>query len=255
MNNFSDWLPGTIHTDPDIQKLAEYSKKNSTLWKSVNTQTEANSAVHEDATLSKEEKYDLLIAIDKALSAFELLASPAPGNAAPKPIKVRRWLTEFLANNAPILIIGVLAIGLIGFLVRAILDDAFLKLLSDITVARGLITFFFSLGTVGVAIILVTAVFTSDGDELKEKFDMGKQVLTTLIGVLGTIVGFYFGAELGQRSDTNGNNQDKGVMSSDSAVAGKISIISTRTGSETDADSSQSNDSNSQVPKTSNSTE
>ena len=62
-----------------------------------------------------------------------------------------------------------------------------------------MITFFFSLGTVGVAVILVAAVFTSEGKDLKDRFDMGKQVLTALIGILGTIVGFYFGAELARQ--------------------------------------------------------
>jgi hypothetical protein len=66
------------------------------------------------------------------------------------------------------------------------------KDLADLDTARGLITFVITLGTVTIAIMLtLTAVVIRDFDK---RISIGKEVLTILVGVLGTIVGFYYGA-------------------------------------------------------------
>jgi len=71
----------------------------------------------------------------------------------------------------------------------------FLVLLKDSDVSRGLITFVVALTTVLLAIILALyAITASDGGQAKERFAQGKEVLTTLVGILGTVLGFYFGA-------------------------------------------------------------
>jgi TM2 domain-containing membrane protein YozV len=64
-------------------------------------------------------------------------------------------------------------------------------------VARGILTFIFGISTVGIALIVVLAVFLGNGqkDELAERFQRGKDILTVLIGVFGAILGFYFGSE------------------------------------------------------------
>jgi hypothetical protein len=68
-----------------------------------------------------------------------------------------------------------------------------LEELGNLEIARGLITFLIAFTTVGIALILtISTVVTQDSPENDKRFDRGKQVLTTLIGVLGTIVGFYF---------------------------------------------------------------
>lgn len=91
------------------------------------------------------------------------------------------------------------AIGLIvvGAILLALFKDdlRLLNRLADRSVARGLITFLIAISTVGIALILAvsTVVSTPTTDDDK-RFDRAKQVLTILIGVLGTIVGFYFGS-------------------------------------------------------------
>lgn len=100
--------------------------------------------------------------------------------------------------------LGAIIIGFLVILVMNLNDGKILTLLSEPAVVRGFITFIIALATIAIAIILVVAAFTysskaSQDDatkDIKERFGMGKEVLTALIGILGTIVGFYFGQGL-----------------------------------------------------------
>jgi heme/copper-type cytochrome/quinol oxidase subunit 2 len=93
---------------------------------------------------------------------------------------------------------GVLGVVLLGIIVWGITDrteGGFLSQLADEETARGLITFLIAITTVGIAVILaISTVVLKESAENDKRFDRGKQVLTILIGVLGTIVGFYFGS-------------------------------------------------------------
>lgn len=65
--------------------------------------------------------------------------------------------------------------------------------LADEGTARGLITFVFAVGVMSLALILTVAHLTSRGDD-GGRFDRVKEVFTSLVAILGTILGFYFGA-------------------------------------------------------------
>ncbi len=65
--------------------------------------------------------------------------------------------------------------------------------MTDHEYARGLITYLFAVCTIGTAVVLVMAALTGRlGDE---QLTRGKDILALLLGVFGTIVGFYFGSE------------------------------------------------------------
>ena len=73
-------------------------------------------------------------------------------------------------------------------------------------VARGLITFLVAIVTVAIAIILTLSAVMSSSKDYKERFALGKEILTIFIGVLGTIVGFYFGsAQIDKAATTPAN--------------------------------------------------
>ena len=76
-----------------------------------------------------------------------------------------------------------------------------LKNLSEVNFARGLITYLFAVGTIGVIIIVILAILLS-GDETDEKIKRAKDILTILIGLFGTIIGFYFGSQNQTSDDT-----------------------------------------------------
>jgi hypothetical protein len=104
-------------------------------------------------------------------------------------------LSQYISPTVIFTTLGVFVLGLIAYGVYN-RKGVFLENLADREVARGLITFLIAITTVGIAIILAVASITGALDD--KRFDEGKQVLSILIGVLGTIVGFYFGSSTQQ---------------------------------------------------------
>jgi flagellar hook protein FlgE len=103
------------------------------------------------------------------------------------------WYERASLTRIILLLLAVLGlVAIICFISR----ETLLNTLKYPEVVRGLITLVISLITVFIAVILVIGALTlkEDGASLKERFDMANRVLTALIGILGTIVGFYFGS-------------------------------------------------------------
>jgi hypothetical protein len=75
----------------------------------------------------------------------------------------------------------------------------FLLTLRSVDVSRGLITFLVAITTVALALIATLYAIVSDAKDLKERFVFIKDIFTVLVGVLGTVVGYYFGS-----ADTGG---------------------------------------------------
>jgi len=91
-------------------------------------------------------------------------------------------------------------ITILGFVVLMVIifelsSSNFIHSLTDKETARGLITFLVVFTTVAIALILALYTLLSSitvREDLKDRFGYGKEVLTALIGILGTILGFYF---------------------------------------------------------------
>jgi hypothetical protein len=104
----------------------------------------------------------------------------------------------FAMLMAIVLLIGATTLGLDKGLV--------LTKMGQVEFARGLITYLFAVVTIGTAVVLVVSALTSDETPANERrFERGKEILSLLLGVFGTIVGFYFGSEVaakGQAEET-----------------------------------------------------
>ncbi len=134
-----------------------------------------------------------------------MAANPIPPVQHPDPNRPQKKTKIDLPQLVPILIYGAIVVLILGVIIWGLSgQQGFLESLSDRTVARGLITFLITFTTVGIAIILaVSTIFSSSGDNEDKRFDKGKQVLSVLIGLLGTIVGFYFGSSTDSKPTTS----------------------------------------------------
>lgn len=80
------------------------------------------------------------------------------------------------------------------FISKVILNGEQLSI-KNIESARGFITVLFGVGTIGIAVIVTLSGIFLTGENAKERFDRGKEVLTLILGIFGTIVGYYYGSE------------------------------------------------------------
>jgi hypothetical protein len=90
-------------------------------------------------------------------------------------------------------------VGAVLFLIgiAVLTDNAVVRRLTDPPFARGLITFIISVATIGLAFVLVCESFSATDDKddkFDERFRRAREILALLMGILGTIVGFYFGS-------------------------------------------------------------
>jgi hypothetical protein len=136
--------------------------------------------------------------------------------------------------NPPVLI-ALLIIGSVFVLVGAAifgLDKGVLVSMGRPEFARGLITYLFALVTIGTAVVLVVSVLGGAATaEMEEKFQRGKEILALLLGVFGTIVGYYFGAEKAAGGAATDLNVTAPLLAKTHAVSGEsISIIAAVSG-------------------------
>jgi hypothetical protein len=113
-----------------------------------------------------------------------------------------RWQAEQTTDRRSWIVrnLGTLFLALFGIIVAFAIfyglffRPQFFNTMADFNHARGLITFLFSFGTIAVIILIAITTFWMPKEDVQVRFDKAKDLLTMIIGVLGTILGFYFGS-------------------------------------------------------------
>jgi hypothetical protein len=133
--------------------------------------------------------------------------SPAEGDSAPEEAKKPQRATRDRRRNpifetVPVVAISILASVFLFILAAMVSPKAgLLGRMAEPTFARGLITYLFAVVTIGTAVVLLIAGLTHEiTEDSKVRFDRGKDILSLLLGVFGTIVGFYFGSAVADTS-------------------------------------------------------
>ena len=117
----------------------------------------------------------------------------------------RSGVARAFLNPIVILAVGMLIaiVLLIGATVLGLDKGLVLTKMGQVEFARGLITYLFAVVTIGTAVVLVVSALTAEETPAHEKrFERGKEILSLLLGVFGTIVGFYFGSEVAAKGQT-----------------------------------------------------
>jgi hypothetical protein len=107
-----------------------------------------------------------------------------------------RQLIRFIIGNWFNVITSLFTIAVFAVLIFAMAGNwPVIDRLANPDFARGLITFLICITTIGLGLLLVAeALFGSTDNQADERFRRGREVFTVLMGILGTIVGFYFGS-------------------------------------------------------------
>jgi hypothetical protein len=165
-----------------------------------------------NATLVQQARSDAAAA-DQARADAEQLRSEAEEAQletealykASRPDAFRMKVAEAFTNLGTWILMCVGAI--VGVIIWAVSrgDSILLTKLAETEAARGLVTFLITASAVGIAFMLIYHAFSAVSNG--ENFRMAREIFMSLIGILGTIVGFYFGAadkEKGQEAPDAG---------------------------------------------------
>jgi hypothetical protein len=116
--------------------------------------------------------------------------------------KTGEWSANY--SNPIVMLVMLILLSLFALIGASMfgLDHGFLASMARTDLARGLITYLFAVVTIGLAVALVlsTLVGPEPTDANDRRFQRGKEILSLLLGVFGTIVGFYFGSETAKAS-------------------------------------------------------
>jgi hypothetical protein len=117
-------------------------------------------------------------------------------------IDFSQYIPGAMFAGITLIVLGIVAWGISG-------QGGVLVSLSNADIARGLIAFLIVVVTVGIALILVLSTVISD--DAATRFDHGKQVLTAMLGILGTVAGFYFATLASKTTQQGTEHQIQGT--------------------------------------------
>jgi hypothetical protein len=137
--------------------------------------------------------------------------------------------TEDRGGTNLLLLAGLVVVGLLAW---GLSSTRFLAAIADFNQIRGIITFIFAVLASAIIVITTVAIFFVD-DKYLGRIDKARDLLTVVVGILGTIIGFYFGA--GTVAGDNANS--KGASSSSAfaitqTIGNKGAILVTITGAQ-----------------------
>lgn len=201
MGNFTNWLEQINKSEKeDFEELFKFISSNENQWPKDSNEVVDYTTLIKKSSLEEEIKTKVVDDFENAWEKWSNLDRKKKTSNREESTKLDRFGT-WLAENAEKVFSGVVIFMFVLILGHAfVFESGALARMNDVATARGAITFLFALGTITLAIMLVgSSLFTFIDNERefkrrKERFNQGKEILSILIGILGTIVGFYFGA-------------------------------------------------------------
>jgi hypothetical protein len=184
MAEFASWLRGQATADPDTVALRAFAEPRADWPWWTNNLSDYIAVIRVANPANKD---DLISTVSVNYGRWQGQTQP-------------QGLLATLTSH-----LGAMLLALFGIVVAAaiiyglFINQHFFLLMASVNQARGLITFLFAFCTIAIILLVAITTFWMPKDEVQIRFDKAKDLLTILIGVLGTILGFYFGTVTSDR--------------------------------------------------------
>ena len=189
MLSYAQWLKHRTTTDPDLTDLQIYANTHAASWPWwSDNKTDYEQGMSIGPKQIGSHNAGLKNALNTSFSAWLNANSPTSGTP------VKQQVIDFFVKNIVSIVVSFIGLILAAALLWGLFNTRFFTSIAGIGQARGLITFLFAFSTMGIIVLIAVAIFWLDREELEDRFAKAKDLLTIVIGVLGTILGFYSGS-------------------------------------------------------------
>jgi hypothetical protein len=178
MRSFAQWVLDQSNTAADAQLVSDLFKKNLDMVP-INSDNINEYSAFIEKVVPDDQRSTIFFAFGQLYERW----------LATKAQTTRRFGSDL--GVIGLLVAGILIAVTLGY--GIFVNETFFELMSKPDHARGLITFLFSFATIGIILLIAIAIFWIDKDEVGARFAHAKDLVTILVGILGTVLGFYFG--------------------------------------------------------------
>lgn len=192
---FTDWLKAIPEPDALFVDLKQFATDAE--WKASDELAALRESIKEDRPKKLDDAKKLQY--DAALRALyqRWRQEPLPGGG----FSLEK-LMQIVVDNGIGLFLSLFAVAVFISLAYGLSSTTFFSSLSHVDQARGLITFLVAVCAVAVIMLTAIQIFwggQNAGIKFDDRFRAAKDLVTLVIGILGTILGFYFGSFNGER--------------------------------------------------------
>jgi hypothetical protein len=180
---FPVWLARlTRVTEPELADLQGYATASH--WNSNDLAT-LRQTIENDAAINNAQKVRRASALGKYFTEWE-----SQPNHEQFPTQLLRAIRE----NGSGIFLSLFALAVFITLAVGLTNSSFFSSLAQVDQARGLITFLVAIAAVAVILLTAINIFWAGNAEFNVRFTAAKDLVTIVMGLLGTILGFYFGS-------------------------------------------------------------
>ncbi|MEA2883014.1 MAG: hypothetical protein QOH32_2270 [Bradyrhizobium sp.] len=187
--SFPGWLAGIQGGAPEVVELQAYA--GAVHWTS-NDINALRQTIENDPLISQAEKV-------RRASTLGLLYERWQRDSSAQGGQVWTQLMYYLFQNGLGIFLSFFAVAVFLVLAVGMSNSSFFSSLAQVDQARGLITFLVAICAVAVILLTAINIFWGNNAAFNERVTAAKELVTLVVGVLGTILGFYFGSATSDR--------------------------------------------------------
>jgi hypothetical protein len=183
VESFPVWLARlTRPTEPDLADLQGYATASH--WNS-NDLANMRQTIENDAAINNAQKVRRASALGKYFAEWQ---------SQPTHQQFLTQLMRVILENGSGIFLSLFALAVFITLAVGLSNSSFFSSLAQVDQARGLITFLVAISAVAVILLTAINIFWAGNAEFNVRFTAAKDLVTIVMGLLGTILGFYFGS-------------------------------------------------------------